>query len=40
MKKTTLAKLIHSLETETIEVELPADIIEKAKNGLKHMLVS
>ena len=39
MKKTTLPKLLHSLETETIEVELPDEIIEKAISGLRHMLV-
>jgi quinolinate synthase len=39
MKKSTLPKLLHSLETETIEVELPDDIIVRAREGLKHMLV-
>jgi quinolinate synthase len=39
MKKTTLPKLLRSLETETIEVELPTDIIERAIHGLRHMLV-
>ena len=39
MKKSTLPKLLRSLETETIEVELPEEIIEKAIHGLRHMLV-
>jgi quinolinate synthase len=39
MKKITLPKLLHSLETETIEVVLPEDIIEKSIAGLRHMLV-
>ncbi len=39
MKKTTIAKLLHSLETETVEVTVPQEISERAYHGLQHMLV-
>lgn len=39
MKKTSLGKLLHSIETETIEVEVSDEIMKKAIHGLKHMLV-
>ncbi len=40
MKKTTIAKLMHSIETETVEVVIPQDIAERAYGALEHMLVS
>jgi quinolinate synthase len=39
MKKTTMAKLLHSLETETVEVDVPEEIARKAIRSLEHMLV-
>jgi len=39
MKKTTIAKLLHSLETETIEVDVPEEISTRAVRSLQHMLV-
>ena len=40
MKKTTIAKLLHSLETGTIEITVPEDIAKRAVKSLEHMLVS
>jgi len=39
MKKTTIGRLLHSLETETVEVTLPDEIISRAIRTLEHMLV-
>jgi quinolinate synthase len=39
MKKTTIAKLLHSLETETVEVEIPEEIRSRAVKSLEYMLV-
>lgn len=39
MKKTTIGKLLHALETETVEVTIAAGIGEKAHHSLAHMLV-
>lgn len=39
MKKTTLAKLLASLEKEQYEVTLPPDIMEKARGAIERMLV-
>ncbi len=39
MKKTTIGKLLHALETETVEITIPAGISEKAHHSLAHMLV-
>ncbi len=39
MKKTTIAKLLHSLETETVEVTVPEEIARRAVKSLEHMLV-
>ena len=39
MKKTTIAKLLHSLETETFEVDVPVEIRERAIKSLEYMLV-
>lgn len=39
MKKITLDKIKKSLDTETFEVNLPQEIIEKGRNSLEKMLV-
>ena len=39
MKKTTVAKLLHSLETETVDVEVPEEIRKRAVKSLEYMLV-
>ena len=39
MKKTTIAKLLHAVETETVEVTVPEEIASKAIRSLEHMLV-
>jgi len=39
MKKTTIAKLLHSLETQTLEIELPEELTSKAIRSLEYMLV-
>lgn len=39
MKKTNIAKLLHSIETETVEVEIPREIASRAVKALEHMLV-
>jgi len=39
MKKTNVAKLLHSIETETVEVEVPDEIAARAEKSLAHMLV-
>jgi quinolinate synthase len=38
MKKTTIAKLLHSLETETVEVEIPEEIRLPALHSLNSMV--
>jgi quinolinate synthase len=40
MKKTTIAKLLHSLETETVEVDIPESIRLRAIRALDYMLVN
>jgi len=39
MKKTSIAKLMHSLETETVEITVPEEISKRAVKSLEHMLV-
>jgi len=39
MKKTTIGKLLHSLETEKVEVTIPEEIARRAVKSLEHMLV-
>jgi quinolinate synthase len=39
MKKTTMGKLLHAFETETVEVTVPDEIAKKAYHSLEHMLV-